>query len=81
MVGFVFGSLVMVGLWLKWVVGHRRSPIFGSKEVMVRLACVTVMGLVEIGMGHRMVSWFFWVLPFRRGFFFLIWVFVPVGFW
>ena len=72
----------MVGLWLKWVVGCQRLPMFGSGEVMAGLAWVTVMGLVEIGMGHRMVSWFFWVLPFRRGFFFfLIWVFVLVGFW
>ena len=59
-----YGVWVMVGLWLKWVVGHRSSPVFGFGEVMVRLAWVTVMSLVEIGVGHRMVSWFFWVLPF-----------------
>ena len=65
--GPVFGSLVVVGsgvwvvvgLWLKWVVGHRRSLVFGSDEVMARSAWVTVMGLVEIGVGHHMVGWFF----------------------
>ena len=70
--GSVFGSLVVVGpwlgsvfgLWVKWTVGRRSSPIFGFDEVMVRSTWVTVMSLVEIGMGHRMVSWFFWVLPF-----------------
>ena len=36
--------------------------MFGSNDVMARLAWVTMMGLVEIGMGHRMVGWFFWVL-------------------
>ena len=35
--------------------------MFGSNEVMVRLAWVTMMGLVEIGVGHHMVGWFFWV--------------------
>ena len=71
---------LVFGLWLKWVVGRRRSPVFGSNEVMVRLAWVTMMGLVEIGVGHHMVGWFFWV---SDGFIylFLIWVFVPVGFW
>ena len=62
----VFGS------WLKWVVGRRRSLMFGSGEVMARSAWVTVMGLVEIGVGHgvghRMVGWFFWVSD--GGFFF-----------
>ena len=52
---------VMVRLWLKWVVGRWRLPVFMSSEVMVRLAWVTVMGLVEIGVGHHMVGWFFWV--------------------
>ena len=61
---------VMVRLWLKWVVGRWRLPVFMSSEVMVRLAWVTVMGLVEIGVGHHMVGWFFWVLPFRCFFFF-----------
>ena len=58
----------MFGLWLKWlkwVVGRRRLPVFGSGEVMARLAWVTVMGLVEIGVFHgvvhHMVGWFFWV--------------------
>ena len=62
--GPVFGSLVVVGswlgsmfgLWVKWVVGRRSSLVFGFDEVMVRSAWVTVMSLVEIGMGHRMVS-------------------------
>ena len=80
-----YGVWVMVGLWLKWVVGRWRLPVFMSSEVMVRLAWVTVMGLVEIGVGHHMVGWFFSVLPFRWFFFFfffffLIWIFVPVGF-
>ena len=61
---------VMVGLWLKWVVGHWRSLVFGFGEVMVRSAWVMVMGLVEIGVGHCMVGWFFWVLPFQWFFFF-----------
>ena len=52
---------LVFGLWLKWVVGCWRSPVFGSNEVMVRLAWVTMMGLVEIGVGHHMVGWFFWV--------------------
>ena len=54
--------------------------MLGSNEVMVRLAWVTMMGLVEIGVGHHMVGWFFWV---SDGFIylFLIWVFVLVGFW
>ena len=60
MVGF--GVWVVIGLWLKWIVGRRRSLVFGSNDVMARLAWVTMMGLVEIGMGHRMVGWFFWVL-------------------
>ena len=47
------------GLWLKWVVGRRRLPVFGSGEVMVRSMWVTMMGLVEIGVGHDMVGWFF----------------------
>ena len=76
--GPVFGSLVVVGswlgsmfgLWVKWVVGRRSSLVFGFGEVMVRSAWVTVMSLVEIGVGHRMVSWFFWVLPFLWFFFF-----------
>ena len=63
--GSMFGSLVVVRSWLKWVVGCRRSPVFGSGEVMTRLAWVTVMGLVEINVSHRMVGlWFFWALPF-----------------
>ena len=69
----MFGSLVVVGsgvwvvvrLWLKWVVDRWRSLVFGSDEVMARLVWVTVMGLVEIGEGHHMVGWFFWVLPFQ----------------
>ena len=65
-----YGVWVMVGLWLKWVVGRWRLPVFMSSEVMVRLAWVTVMGLVEIGVGHHMVGWFFSVLPFRWFFFF-----------
>ena len=36
------------------------------------------MGLVEIGVGHRMVGWFFWV---SMGVFFFNMGFVPVGFW
>ena len=36
--------------------------VFGSSEVMARSAWVTMMGLVEIGVGHCMVGWFFWVL-------------------
>ena len=28
-----FGVWVVVRLWLKWVVGRRRSPVFGSDEV------------------------------------------------
>ena len=67
-----FGVWVVVRLWLKWVVGRRRSPVFRSSEVMVRLAWVTVMGLVEIGVGHRMVGWFFWVFDGFFFFFFLI---------
>ena len=51
---------------------------------MVCVFVCVVMGLVEIGVGHGMVGWFFLVFD---GFFFLfffillIWVFVPVGFW
>ena len=50
--GSVFGLFIVVGLWLKWVVGRQRSPVFGSNGVMARLVWVTVMGLVEIGVGH-----------------------------
>ena len=39
------------------------------------------MGLVEIGVGHRMVSWFFWVLPFRWVFFFFNMGFCSGGQW
>ena len=82
--GLVFGSLVVVGssvwvvvgLWLKWVVGRRRSPVFGSGEVMARSMWVTMMGLVDIGVGHGMVGWFFWV---SYGFFF-IFIFYNMGF-
>ena len=35
--------------------------MFGFSEVMARLMWVTMMGLVEIGVGHGMVGWFFWV--------------------
>ena len=45
MVGF--DVWIVVGLWLKWVVGHRRSLVFGSGEVMARSAWVTIMCLVE----------------------------------
>ena len=42
--------------------------MFRFSKVMARSAWVTMMGLVEIGMGHGvghcMVGWFFWVLPF-----------------
>ena len=65
----------MVGLWRKWVVGRRRLPVFGSGEVMARSAWITVMGLVEISMGHHMVGWFFWVLSFRWVFIFKIFFF------
>ena len=51
-----FGVWVGVGLWVKWVVGRWSSLVFRFDEVMVRSAWVTVMSLVEIGMGHRMVS-------------------------
>nr|POE78196.1 hypothetical protein CFP56_79181 [Quercus suber] len=41
--------------------------MFGSDEVMVRSAWVTVMGLVEIGVGHRMVGLRLkWVVGCRR---------------
>ena len=47
--GPVFGSLVVVGswlrlmfgLWVKWVVGRRSSPVFGVRR-----------GHGEIGVGH-----------------------------
>ena len=35
------GVWVVVGLWLKWVVGRWRSPMFGSGEVMARSTWVT----------------------------------------
>ena len=50
---------LVFGLWLKWVVGCRRSLVFGSGEVMARSMWVMMMGLVEIGVGHDMVGWFF----------------------
>ena len=53
--------------------------MFRSSKVMARSAWVTVMGLVEISVGHRMVGWFFWVLPFRWVFFFFFFFF-NIGF-
>ena len=46
--------------------------MFGSDEVMARLMWVTMMGLVEIGVGHGMVGWFFLVFD---GFFLFIYFF------
>ena len=55
--------------------------MFRSDEVMARSAWITMMGLVEIGVGHRMVSWFFCVLPFRWIFIFIfIFIFFNMGF-
>ena len=66
--GPVFGSLVVVGsgvwivvgLWLKWVVGRRRSSMFGSGEVMARSAWVTawLAGSSEFSMGFFIFYFF-----------------------
>ena len=72
--GLVFGS------WLKWVVGRRRSPVLGSDEVIARSAWVTVMGLVEIGVGHHTVGWFFWVSDGFIYLFIIIIIIFNIGF-
>ena len=70
----------MFGSWLKWVVGRRGSPVLGSDEVIARSAWVTVMGLVEISVGHHTVGWFFWVSDGFIYLFIIIIIFFNIGF-
>ena len=51
------------GLWLKWVVGCQRSPVFGSGEVMVRSAWVMVRSA-------WVIAWLAGSSGFPMGFFF-----------